>query len=95
MTGRLLGLAREKDCPVRLSWVIWAGAELPFTRETAALAVWPIDTAPNVTVLGDAVRAPVPAPFTIILPPQPDRAKGRQQDAVKIRAVHQPFRRQI
>jgi hypothetical protein len=47
-----------------------------------------------VTVLGDAVSAPVPVPFNTILP-QPDKAKGRQQDEMMSRAVHQPLRRQI
>jgi hypothetical protein len=39
VTGKSLGLTTEKDCPVRLSCVIWTGAELPFKRETGVLAV--------------------------------------------------------
>lgn len=43
---------------------------------------------------GDAVRAPETASSAVILPPQPDRAKGRQQDETMSRAVHQALRRQ-
>ena len=95
MTGRSLGVTTEKDCPVRSSSVISTGAELPFMRDTGVLAAWPIDTASKVTVSGDAVRTPAPAPFTTILPPQPDKAKGRQQNQMMSRAAHQPLRRQL
>jgi hypothetical protein len=58
------------------------------------LAAWPTGTAPNVTVLGDAVRTPAPGPFITILLTQPDKAKGRQQDKKMSRALQHPFRRQ-
>jgi hypothetical protein len=39
VTGKSLEATTEKGCPVKLSFVISTGAEPPFTRETAVLAV--------------------------------------------------------
>jgi hypothetical protein len=39
VTGRLLVPTMEKDCPLRLSWAIWTGAEPLFKSETVVLAV--------------------------------------------------------
>jgi hypothetical protein len=45
-------------------------------RESVLVAVWPIDTAPNVIELGDPIRVPVSCLFTV-KDPQPDRASRR------------------
>lgn len=92
--GTLVEPTTVKGCPVRLTWAIWTGAEPPFESETDADAVWPTCTDPNVTVLGDAVRAPALTAFTAKLPPQLDRANAMKQDDVMSRAVRQPLRRQ-
>lgn len=94
MTGRVRVPATEKDCPVILSWLISTGVEFPFERETVALAVLPIDTAPKVTVLGETTRVPV-FPAITREAPQPDRTRRRQQDNMIYRAVHQRLSQQI
>ena len=95
MTGRLLEPTSEKDCPLNLSWAIWTGAEPLFKSETVVLAVWPIGTCPNVTVLGDAMSVPVLAPLAIMLPPQPVMPKGIQKDKMMSGIVHQPNRQLV
>lgn len=39
VTARLLGPTTENDCPMRLTWVIVTGSELPFESRTVLLAV--------------------------------------------------------
>lgn len=94
MTGRSAGAATEKDCPVRLTWLISTGVDFPFTRETVLLAVSPTDTEPKSTVPGDATRVPCSAPETIF-PPQPDSAVVKQPNKIRSRAAHQPGNRHI
>lgn len=91
VTGRSLEATTEKGCPVKLSFVISTGAEPPFARETAVLAVWPINTAPKETELGDALRAPESASFTRT-PPQPDKTTSTLQHKMMSRVLHQTLR---
>ena len=91
----LLVPTMEKDCPVRSSWIISTGAELPFESETVVLAVCPIGTTPKVTVLRDATRVPVFPALTTGIPPHPERGRRMPQNSIMNRATQQRLSRQI
>jgi hypothetical protein len=52
------------------------GAELPLEREIVVLSVWPTETSPKVTVLGETTRVPE-LPTLRLLIPQPERTSRR------------------
>src|SRR5580698_1466701 len=72
-----------KLCPLRLSWEIWTGPELPARRVIVEFATWPTATFPNATVVGDAASVPGIC-STVTLPPHPDKTAARQQEQMKM-----------
>lgn len=81
-TGRLLCPAIEKDCPVKLTWVIFTGTELLFTTETEALALVPTATFPRSTEFSDTSRVCSSERLTTSAI-QPDRARHRAKEGNK------------
>ena len=79
-TGRLVCPAIEKDCPVRLTWVILTGTELLFVRETEVLALFPTVTVPRSTDFADTRRVCRSDAFTTSAI-QPDRARHRTEES--------------
>jgi hypothetical protein len=79
-TGRLVCPVMEKDCPVKLTWEIFTGTELLFTRETEALTVVPTVTFPRLTEFADAARVCRSDRFTTSAI-QPDRARHRTEES--------------
>jgi hypothetical protein len=55
--GRLFCPGMANDCPVRLTWVMFTETELPLTRETAVLALFPTGTLPRMTAFGETTIA--------------------------------------